>query len=178
MSSWGSGFCAGIHTAKLSAPPPTPPGKSPEFDQHLAEINDKWLFLFGDGDRIVLADVYGDEKQASTGIGGRQNAFLLFKGGAASYSPSGEWAVVWMEVSATMGWDSVFRHYLINAQDLAIHRINLKRAPQLRYPWCVYWLDESTFVAANGNWSAEGFPAVSCLECDVFIYMKTTNIVP
>ncbi len=46
---------------KAMGPPPTRPGKSPEFDKHLAEINDKWLFLFYEDEKILVDSIHGNE---------------------------------------------------------------------------------------------------------------------
>jgi len=42
-------------------PRPTAPGKCPDFDQQLAEINKKWIFLFKEEGKIFLADIYGNK---------------------------------------------------------------------------------------------------------------------
>ena len=57
----GIGILAYVTHRKSLGPPPTPPGRSPEFDQHLAEIDDDWLFLFEEDGRLVLADIYGKD---------------------------------------------------------------------------------------------------------------------
>ena len=72
---WGSFFLfvlVGIgvlfwHSYRKSlGPPPTPPGKSPEFDKHLADIDEKWLFVFNDDGRIVVTDIYGRSERELT----------------------------------------------------------------------------------------------------------------
>ena len=57
----GIGILAYVTYRKALVPPPTPPGKSPEFDQHLADIDKDWLFVFQDGKRLILCDIYGND---------------------------------------------------------------------------------------------------------------------
>ena len=55
----GIGILAYITYRKALGPPPTPPGKSSEFDQHLADIDKDWLFVFSREEKVVVADIYG-----------------------------------------------------------------------------------------------------------------------
>ena len=65
----GIGVLAYVTYRKAMGPPPTPPGKSPEFDQHLADIDKDWLFLFWEPRRLVACDIYGNEMRVLVDLG-------------------------------------------------------------------------------------------------------------
>lgn len=67
---WGLGFLLLICGAALvlnwylpldpKSPPATELGTSPEFDDLLAVVNEKWIFLFQSGTQVITTDIYGE----------------------------------------------------------------------------------------------------------------------
>ena len=109
---------------KSLGPPPTPPGKSPEFDQHLADIDNDWLFLFADGARVVVTDIYGNELDAFPDISDGRGMSEFGSSGVAGYSPGGEWAVVHVLVALGPERSNYeFSRFLIDTRDGGIRRI-------------------------------------------------------
>jgi hypothetical protein len=134
---------------KSLGPPPTPPGKSPEFDQHLADIDEKWLFLFEVDDELVLSNIYGndDTKLATSLSGGLVDRRIVRAVGFSS--PEGNLVAVLSRAVATKG-SGVFYPYVLSLVDRRKGESETVNLPGRQYefwePFDIFWLSNKSFI--------------------------------
>ena len=132
---------------KSLGPPPTPPGKSPEFDQHLAEIDKDWLFVFNDGGKIIVTDIYGggDRELAIPKSG--TGAGILDPVVRVSAFPGGRWAAICYVVKdpSTKHWPRLLM-VLVDLRDYSMKIITPDEALYHGADYSPWWFDEKTFL--------------------------------
>ncbi len=138
---------------KAMGPPATPRGKSPEFDKHLAEIDEKWLFLFADGGRILRTDIRGQETRPSLDIAEllELDEIHVCYGGFAS--PDAKWLIMCCYVSRDSSKDTEGEEFVLVDLEKSGARLFTpdRNAYRLLYKQ-LYWLDQQTFVVLAKNY--------------------------
>ena len=127
---------------KAMGPPPTHPGKSPEFDKHLAEIDEKWLFVFAEDGKVVVTDIYGENDTELALPKTGASAGILDPIIGISSNPEGKWAALYYvgkdPTTALLG--------LVDLRNLTMKVITSERLgnPGIRY--LPVWLSDKTFI--------------------------------
>ena len=160
----GIGILAWVTYRKAMGPPPTPPGKSPEFDQHLADIDKDWLFLFEHDRRLVLIDIYGRDICTLRNLDEIKNVLDCpdsFHEVCWHVSPNGRRVVLGYDTAERLfaispAPELLFLDLLDNSTELVIpeaqdrleRRLHLVGGDYSWDPENIYWLDESTVIVA------------------------------
>ncbi len=165
---------------KAMGPPPTPPGKCPEFDKHLAEINDDWLFVFTEDGKVVVTDVYGENDRElvvpKTGAGADTLDPIL----GVSSNPEGKWAAICCvakDPTSARGLTSLLG--LINLRDFSMKPIKSDfiagMGPGIRY--IPLWLSDKTFLLhLPVHGTKDGYSPCLIYDLDDLEHPKTVQL--
>jgi hypothetical protein len=145
---------------KSKGPPPTLPGESPEFDKLLAEINEKWLFVFEEDGKIVLTDIYGQCVKVIANPQATMGKDLVAESIKVIACPGVDWAAVAYDTSKSL----TGRQYegflaLIDLRDYTVHPVTFDKSVGIRrHPQAnPFWVSETTLAVptSRGSWVSQ-----------------------
>ncbi len=135
---------------KSLGPPATPPGKSREFDEHLAELDDKWLFLFVEQGKILVSDINGSNDKVLLDIAQEMGGKQEVEYEAGSVSPNGDHAAILCGmIDPGDYWPSVYEILLIDVKGRSLKIITPDKQDYLYSFGAVYWLSEDSFIVSH-----------------------------
>ena len=141
------GILAYVTYRKSLGPPPTPPGKSPEFDQHLADIDNDWLFLFSDEGRLFLVNIHGDRLQEILDESERYGADTILAVAGTGVSPGSRWDVISYMVYRRGDVENIdFALALLSLTDYTVSTLPLRDSLHTKMRGDACWLDPETVL--------------------------------
>ena len=147
----GIGILAYVTYRKALGPPPTPPGKSPEFDQRLADIDKDWLFLFIHEGKVIVSDVFGRTEGVLIDSRDYGMETILTDGDHLTVSPDGRWAT--LEYWASTWKPAQFlplKLIMIDLKDWSMRVVTSESSEKGSPSGQVCWMSENTFLIPVG----------------------------
>ena len=170
----GISILAYVTYRKALGPPPTPPGKSPEFDQHLAEIDKDWLFLVQDRGKLVLTDIHGEDITVLLDFHEAHGKDRYLGVVVPSVSPNGQTVTMPYHVVKDFPYLPIIQGYIfVDMKTCSVKRFVGEETADWICDGPLYWLSDDVALGlfrvlyGSGSRAPDGAEMIRCIRFDV-----------